>query len=67
MISKSVPKEKQDSYTKALGEALAVGAEILQNGGGALDATEAGKISLVLVKFLFLLFFFRTFFHGGLG
>ena len=42
VISKSVSKERQQSYIAALTEALEVGSALLKNGGTALDATEAG-------------------------
>lgn len=39
-ISKDIPEERKQAYLEALDEALAVGTEILENGGSALDAVE---------------------------
>lgn len=39
-ISKDMPEERKNAYMNALNEAIAVGTEILKNGGTALDAVE---------------------------
>lgn len=39
-ISKDMPEERKAAYMNALEEALAIGSEILHNGGSALDAVE---------------------------
>jgi beta-aspartyl-peptidase (threonine type) len=39
-VSKDMPEERQQAYMESLEEALAIGAEILENGGSALDAIE---------------------------
>lgn len=40
VISRDIPEEAQQEYFDSLEEALAVGEEILENGGSALDAVE---------------------------
>ncbi|MDR9414667.1 MAG: isoaspartyl peptidase/L-asparaginase [Gracilimonas sp.] len=39
-VSRDMPEERQKAYMESLEEALAIGAEILENGGSALDAIE---------------------------
>ncbi|HET8865386.1 MAG TPA: isoaspartyl peptidase/L-asparaginase [Gracilimonas sp.] len=39
-VSKDMPEERKQAYMESLEEALAIGAEILENGGSALDAIE---------------------------
>ena len=39
-VSKDMPEERKKAYYAALEEALAIGEEILKNGGSALDAVE---------------------------
>ncbi len=39
-VSKDMPEERKQAYLKSLNEALDIGAEILENGGSALDAIE---------------------------
>ncbi|MAO66492.1 MAG: beta-aspartyl-peptidase [Balneola sp.] len=39
-VSKDMPEERQQAYMESLEEALTIGAEILENGGSALDAIE---------------------------
>lgn len=39
-VSKDMPEERKQSYMESLEEALAIGAEILEKGGSALDAIE---------------------------
>lgn len=39
-VSKDMPEDRQQAYMESLEEALAIGAEILENGGSALDAIE---------------------------
>lgn len=39
-VSKDMPEDRQKAYMESLEEALAIGSEILENGGSALDAIE---------------------------
>jgi beta-aspartyl-peptidase (threonine type) len=39
-VSKDMPEDRKEAYMKSLEEALAIGSEILENGGTALDAIE---------------------------
>ncbi len=39
-VSKDMPEERKQAYMASLDEALSIGAEILENGGSALDAVE---------------------------
>lgn len=39
-VSKDMPEERKQAYLESLEEALAIGSEILENGGSALDAVE---------------------------
>lgn len=39
-VSKDMPEDRKQAYMESLEEALAIGAEILENGGSALDAIE---------------------------
>lgn len=39
-VSKDMPEERKQAYLESLEEALAIGSEILKNGGSALDAVE---------------------------
>ena len=39
-VPKDMPKDRQEAYINALNEAVSIGAEILENGGSALDAVE---------------------------
>lgn len=39
-VSKDMPEDRKQAYLESLEEALAIGSEILENGGSALDAIE---------------------------
>lgn len=39
-VSKDMPEDRKQAYMESLDEALAIGSEILENGGSALDAIE---------------------------
>lgn len=39
-VSKDMPEDRKEAYMKALDEALAIGSDVLENGGSALDAVE---------------------------
>lgn len=39
-VSKDMPEDRKEAYMQSLEEALAIGSEILENGGTALDAIE---------------------------
>ncbi|MTI87485.1 MAG: isoaspartyl peptidase/L-asparaginase [Balneolaceae bacterium] len=39
-VSKDMPEERKQAYMESLDEALAIGSEVLKNGGSALDAVE---------------------------